>query len=600
MFVSSDKGTTWNETEIPSELQCSRLYIFGGRHSNLTLAYCGEGERFVVKSSVDGGMTWSTEITHYREPSEYWQDDDGTVFVRSHDTLRSRTPSGAWSTLHTDVWRGPARAGSKLFLQGGLSNDILSSSDNGKTWKAMKMGLPDDDFPFVDGFVGSATGDIIAFCVKGHCQTEVITSSDNQNVWWYRSLPLPFWFYSKADMQFNNAIAAETNGLVFVENRGTEWSPRNTGIHLRDFKQFARNETTILAACDEYHLFRASINGNAWESLTTPFDCTSYIKDIISTGPSSFVVALSTGFQFTSDNGSTWEVVNGLETLDIKGKFVRRKSGAYICATNGGMYESFDEGRNWRPFAQFFMDSVHALVERADGVLLAATDYALYEFRDSIPTLVGNAPYLTGIPIASPVDPNCYGFVVIIRDSVRAVITRNMGLTWTTVSSEHKTYALFQREFEGIVDAVMMNDGSCVIALPSRLLHIDVNVHGYEEAVDVDHVVFDLDYDARSSTLTRCRTSYIESKIVPTSVTEGERQDILNAWPNPVSDIITVAAPFVSSVVECRVVDLLGIEVHVENIQYGNGRIVIDVSELQPGAYTVTVSGRPLARFMHE
>lgn len=599
MFVSSDRGTTWNESEIPLELQCSRLYIFGGRHSNLTLAFCGRGERFVVKSSVDGGRTWSTETAHYRAPSEYWQDDDGTVFVRAQDTLRSRAPTGVWSTLHTDVWRGPARAGSWLYLQGGVSNDILSSSDNGKSWRAMVMGRPDDDFPFVDGFVGSANGDIVAFCVKGHCQTEVITNSKNQNAWWYQPSPLPFWFTAKADMQFNSAIATELNGLVVIENMGTTWSARNTGIHLRDIKQFARNDATILAICDDYHLFRASVNGNAWESLSTPFDCTTFINDIISTGPSSFVVALSPGFQYTSDNGSTWEVVNGMETLVIKGEFVRRKSGAFICATDGGMYESVDEGRSWHPFAQFFMDSVHALVERADGVLLAATDYALYEFRDSIPTLVVNAPYFSGTPIASPVNPNCYGYVLISRDSVRAVTTRNMGLTWTTFSAEYKWYSLFQRDLDRIVDAVMMNDGSCEIALPSKMLHIDASGHGYEEAVDVDHIVFDMEYDSRRNELTRCRTSYIESTVVPTTVTEQHVKDLQNAWPNPVSNVITFNAPFVSSSVECRVVDLFGIEVHVGEVQFDNGRIVIDVSELPSGAYSVIASGRLLTRFMH-
>jgi photosystem II stability/assembly factor-like uncharacterized protein len=263
VYRSEDAGRTWRRMGLPRSEHIGRILVDPRDGNRVLVAAEGPlwapgGERGVYRST-DGGATWTPVL----------QIDENTgVTDLEFDPVNPDVVYAASYQRRRHVWG---------FLAGGPGSGLWKSTDNGKTWRRLKTGLPGGDM----GKIGLA-----------------VTPAD------------PSLVYATIE------ASAEERGFYRSRDRGESWEKQNsyisggTGPHY-----YQEIEASPLDAGRVYQM-------DVFLHVTRDGGAT--------------MTALETGHDKHSDNHALWiDPANGSHLL---------------VGTDGGLYESFDEGKTFRHF----------------------------------------------------------------------------------------------------------------------------------------------------------------------------------------------------------------------------------------------------------
>ncbi len=291
VFRSIDSGFTWApvSTGINSDAE---VLCFASMGSTL---FAGANDSSIYQSS-DSGKTWSNEGT-----SIPWYLGIYNIVVVGNDLIaagnfpglfRSSDTGKTWlydTTIYPNTIQVPCLGLVGNTLVAGCENFELYSEDSGVTWK-----------PSSSGFGYYQVGNIITFAQKSFCTNGfgVYQSIDSGLNWFY--LPgSPTDDYSFGSVE-NDLVVSTDSGISISRDSGVSWTLEDTTA--KDF------------------------------------------SDLTTIGPSLFAISYSRGILYSSDEGDTWDTINGGLALGDKIGVLGDK----LIATDGHyFYVSISKSSGW-------------------------------------------------------------------------------------------------------------------------------------------------------------------------------------------------------------------------------------------------------------
>lgn len=263
VYRSRDGGRNWQRVGLANSQHIGRILV-DPRDGNTVLVaaegplWSDGGERGVYRST-DGGATWTAtlEIDAHTGVTDLEFDPSNPDVVYAAAYQRRR-----------HVWG---------FLAGGAGSGIYKSTDNGRTWRKLSVGLPSGDL----GKIGLAVTRADAACVYATIEA-----------------------------------AGDARGFYASMDRGESFERRNayisggTGPHYYQEIEASQTDPDLVYQMDVF----INVTRDGGRSFTT----------------------LETGHDKHSDNHALW-----IDPSD--GRHL-------LVGTDGGLYESFDEGQRWRHF----------------------------------------------------------------------------------------------------------------------------------------------------------------------------------------------------------------------------------------------------------
>jgi photosystem II stability/assembly factor-like uncharacterized protein len=185
----------------------------------------------------------------------------------------------------------------------------------------------------------------------------LFTSKDSGSTWSRPLLSIPvgaFAVMSNGNI-IGGCLSPRVMKIFILKHTGTDWvlaDSASLGNYNGDIFEFAVIGNTILAATNDYKIFRSADNGISWDSITTN------LKFYMSGGPGTIrnfatientVFAGSTAGIFKStDTGTTWERISMDHVNDLTQISELFVNGATLyTSASTGAYCSYDTGKTW-------------------------------------------------------------------------------------------------------------------------------------------------------------------------------------------------------------------------------------------------------------
>lgn len=320
-----DRGGSFNLCCIKVDPKDSNVVWLGtGENSNPRSSMIGDG----LYKSTDAGMTWTRVALAESEHIGNIQidpRDSNVVYVSAQGPL--------WSS--------------------GGERGLYKTTDGGKTWKEILTVSPD-------------TG-----------ANEVVIDPANPN-----TVYVAMWQRRRAVGQFIGG--GPESGIYKSTNAGQTWTKLTTGLPVKDMGRInlavdakvrpSRLYAMIDALADERGFYRSDDSGATWARVgkRAPGDAWFmnadpgyYNEFFVDPIRPDTVWAMSTNLERSTDGGRTWS------TFPLQGVHVDHHviwpnptdRNHIVLGNDGGLYESYDEGRTWRhftnlPISQFYRVSV--------------------------------------------------------------------------------------------------------------------------------------------------------------------------------------------------------------------------------------------------
>ncbi len=252
--------------------------------------------------------------------------------------------------VYTDGLEGMkvyALAACKTKLVAGTSNGVFSSVDGGASWIAASEGLPLDTW--VVCFLASGRR-----LLAGTSHGLFISPADSSTFVWSR-IDMPIqdreWIHSLA-ASGSRIFAGASSGVLSSDDGAVSWNKLNAAVTQYIVDALFVWKKKILAAIDEYGLYRSTDNGRSWkETQGLPKD-NKYFPSIAKHGKFYFIGTPAGVFR--SDNeGMSWkEMSNGLPEGTLARSFARAgrnlfagtEYGVFVSANNVASWEEVNSG----------------------------------------------------------------------------------------------------------------------------------------------------------------------------------------------------------------------------------------------------------------
>jgi hypothetical protein len=335
LFRSSDNGNNWVSISniAPDAFAVSGTNIFGAEGNGVVL-------------STDNGLTWvsvnnglppnsdvsSLAISGNNIFAGIWQ---GGVY-RSSNNGNSWVPcnSGLPDLKVTEL----AAIGTNIFA-GTYQNGMCYSANNGSSWVVVNNGFPS----IVDVSALAVDGNNV---YSGFWGLGVYLSSDNGTNWTQKNNGLidvlcgPF---ALGDTVF---ACTQAEGILISNDIGNSWTPINNGLVSTNITAMGVNGSNLYA-CTDNGIYLSMTHGSSWSKIGAGYNLV-WSNTILFSGNNIFVTPLMDGVYASTDNGTTWTVMNNGLPL---GLYVDAmiKSGNNILAGSGwhGLYLSQDNANSW-------------------------------------------------------------------------------------------------------------------------------------------------------------------------------------------------------------------------------------------------------------
>ena len=422
VFRSEDNGDRWNAISngLPKNAHCRAI------SNTANILYASIDSHGVYKSS-DFGTTWSSAGTAlqgktfyslladgsdvyagWSEGGFYHSTDGGNTWVKKGSTLGqvrnfavaggSLLIAGSTSSGGVAVYKSTNKGETLVNLNAPVINinrmdsydnaiyvtgqTIAISRDFGATWSTSAFG----------GVAISAENDQVI--LAGGNSTLLI--SDDEGLNWEAVTNLPYagivWSVKRNG---NNIIFGGREGIYISKDKGISWQEKNEGLNNHIITHLEATDD-ILFAGTQVGLFSSTDQGVTWYKRNNGLSnnpSESVAIQGIHFNPTSIVIATGKGIFKTLDEGLTWNLIQGVQG-DINNSFyvLAGDQERLFACEYGYQYYSSNEGENWTSRSNpAFQDM---------GILNA--------------TVKGDT------------------IVVLAHDKV--LISKNLGLTWETVS----------------------------------------------------------------------------------------------------------------------------------------------------------------------
>ncbi|MDP2386544.1 MAG: hypothetical protein Q8M29_09245 [Bacteroidota bacterium] len=218
-----------------------------------------------------------------------------------------------------------ASTGSELFA-GTMDKGILSSIDNGITWKLSNKGLQKGKCNNIEAIVAKKEGVFSVGC------SGIFSSTDNGATWKegninYTTLLIQS-IASKGSMMI---VGGYGDGIFISKDNGKTWKKSNNGLTDKFVTSVAFGENAIFAGTNKGGFFISTDNGESWVTSNTGLPVAKSVKSLYVVGNTIYagtdgggVNIFSTapegdGVYVSTDNGATWAAANkGIEKKTVQ------------------------------------------------------------------------------------------------------------------------------------------------------------------------------------------------------------------------------------------------------------------------------------------
>ena len=448
----------------------------------------------------------------------------GILFVATvvdDDVYRSTNGGTSWSTASTNLQGNFPNAfvfNSSGVLLAGTDGGIYQTVDSGKHWILADSGA----WP-ARGFVFNAAGTLFAAAgIINYSGEGVIRSTDGGNTWTHARTGMNNDGFAIA-IDRNGALYCGTSSGVFRStDNGDSWSGGITGLIPPDQSVLAiNNEGVIFAggAVADSGLYRSTDNGNSWNRLSE-FP-SSGCNALLVVGDSTIYAGIGGGAAWSSDNGTTWTVMDTSLSNQaissfclatdgtlyaiadpIAGGYVSKYLGAIRSTDNGAswtnlkiglpkyppstllitksgtllanvfndkVYRSTDKGDSWIASSGITVDGFSTMAVSPNGTILLGAAFASSDD--------GKSWTQTGFPINEDdvFAINANGIIYAHDETDTTVFSTDNGKTWTKAGSGlGSSSAVFALAFAPNGQLFAATNGTVFRSVKSTLTNSDV------------------------------------------------------------------------------------------------------------------------------
>ena len=318
LYKSIDAGSTWNRVGLATSEHIGNIQI-DPRNSNVVYVtaqgplWSAGGERGVFKTT-DGGKTWKGILT------------------ASPDTGANELvidPSNP-DTLYASMWQRRRAVGQ--FVGGGPESGVFKSTNGGNSWTKLTKGLPVKDMGRINLAVDAKVKPTRVYAmIDALADERGFYRSDDQGATWAR-------------------VGRRAPGTGRGGNAPSGLVPADD--HHADVPQTEDGDDQDGPQADD---------GN-WYMNADPGYYNEFFVDPIRPDT---VYAMSTNLERSTDGGKTWGVFP-LAGVHVDHHVIwpnPADRNHFVLGNDGGLYESYDEGKTWRhftnlPISQFYRVSV--------------------------------------------------------------------------------------------------------------------------------------------------------------------------------------------------------------------------------------------------
>lgn len=306
VYRSTNGGTSWTLSKATT-----KYYSLFKSGDKLFLT----GDSLFVSTNEGASWEFKTKYNAVFSP-KLW--GNGTTlygaYVTGTDRLSYSTNDGAtWIPINSASSYYPATmffAGAKAFLvheKSSLIHEIYSTTDNGTTWETIEN-ISQFTEPFVNSHLVSDGNMYIGFGALG-----ILSSTDNGVTWRIKHKGLPARIIVNKMINHGNEIYAAVNKFAFFKStdNGLTWNQYAKGIpDNTNFSSLAISGDTIFASTSNGKgFFQSTNNGLSW----TKIGSNSISTDDLFFWNGKLFHGGSNGVEYSTNRGATWTAMqNGL------------------------------------------------------------------------------------------------------------------------------------------------------------------------------------------------------------------------------------------------------------------------------------------------
>ena len=217
------------------------------------------------------------------------------------------------------------------------ADGVFLSTNNGESWISVSNGLPSADVTSI-----AVNGNYLIAGVSGK---GLYSSTDRGENWSAVSTALKFKYVLSLAVIGNTIYAGTTNGGFYsTTDNGINWSTINTGLPANDITCILISGTNIFAGTMGAGVFTTTNGGSSWTEINTGLT-NKLILNLSGIGDRIYAGTQGDGLFYTTYNGTGWNQLSGLLRLEVYGLSLIDSS--IYAGTNIGFFLSTNNGTNW-------------------------------------------------------------------------------------------------------------------------------------------------------------------------------------------------------------------------------------------------------------
>ncbi|ELR69437.1 Glycosyl hydrolase, BNR repeat precursor [Fulvivirga imtechensis AK7] len=383
------------------------IYVGTGENNSSRSSYAGSG----VYKSVDGGQTWrhlgfaSTQhigkiVVHPNDPDQVWVASIGALYTHNVDrgVYKSTDGGQTWkktlfindstgiidlvinpqnpNQLFASAWERTRKAWS--FKGSGPGSGIYRSNDGGDSWTRIMDGFPDGEMVGRIGLNISASSPNIVYAfldnqAEAKKEKKADEDKDKLKLTDFRDMT-PQHLLNLDDEKLNgflkdNSFPEKYNAQrIKKEIRQGKYQPIAISEYFGDANAALFN-TSVVGA----ELYRSDDSGETWKRMNSYdlegvyFTYGYYFGEVrVAPDNPDLVYVFGVPLLKSTDGGVTYARIDSIGDVhvDHQALWINPNDSKHLLLGNdGGLYESYDEGANWRhinnmPVGQFYTVNV--------------------------------------------------------------------------------------------------------------------------------------------------------------------------------------------------------------------------------------------------
>lgn len=342
ILKTTDGGITWIPKKSGTTKQLYRAYLFDENN--------GWAAGQTLLRTVDGGETWTKISDTYINKLEFINDQVGWA-ISLYRILKTTDGGITWTqsygTPNFYNLSGIDVIDAQNIFAVGYQGRAIKSTDGGNSWIELNLNINTSlyDVTFANtttGWVSGEAGKVYKTTDGGQTwNTATVTSTPNASITIIKASNVnDVWAYS----QNNSELSKSTDG-------GMAWSKVGDRYSMSGYiSNFAfRNANTVTAV--GMGITNTSNGGSSWQSVNG-VNTSEYFQDVYFTTLMVGYAIRSNSVFKTSDGGRNWEPTSiGNSTLtDIQ--FINTAIG-WVIGSNREIFKTTDSGQNWQQVGNF-------------------------------------------------------------------------------------------------------------------------------------------------------------------------------------------------------------------------------------------------------